>query len=167
MADKANLMIRHNGTWYTLEKLSTVLGPIYREREARIQSCISGLAQYAAGLAVRGENVQLPKLRKFVTDMAEFWNLDQDGKKDSYLKLREKYGGEFDRAVASARASGHAPTLDHEAQGNILSCLDLYAQEMTDSGGMERWVRQCEALAEQLQEEWTAPEPRMGGMNLE
>lgn len=166
MAEHPNFMMEYNGTWYTLEELGKVLEPIYREYEVRIQDCISGLTQYAAGQAARGREAQLPELRKLITNMAEFWNLDHDESKYGYLKLREKYGGAFDRAVAAARSSGQAPSLSREAQGNILSGLDLYAKEMTDSGGLEPWVKQCGALAEQFQEEWTEAEPQMGGMTL-
>lgn len=173
MADRANLMIQRNGDWYPLDELQRILEPVYQEYETLVKSCISGLTQYAAGLAARRQEgqlpqlPQLPQLRKLITDMAEFWNLEHDESKDAYLKNREKYGGAFDRAVAEARVSGQAPALSSEAQDGILSGLRIYAKEMADSGDMEPWVRQCEALAEQLQEEWAAQGPQMGGMTLE
>ena len=109
MADRANLMIQRNGDWYTLDELQRILEPVYQEYETHVKSCISGLTQYAADLAARRQEGQLPQLRKLITDMAEFWNLEHDESKDAYLKNREKYGGAFDRAVAEARVSGQAP----------------------------------------------------------
>lgn len=166
MDKKEPLLIRHmDGNWYTPGQLAELIAPLYQEYEAHIKSCISGLTQYAAGLAARHQEARLPELRTLITEMAEFWNLENDESKDAHLKLREKYGGAFDQAVSAARASSQAPVLSREVQDGILSGLELYAGEMTASGGMEPWVRQCEALAEQLQEEWAGPE--MGGMRLE
>lgn len=160
------LLIKHtDGNWYTPGQLAELIEPLYQEYEAHIKSCISGLTQYAVGLAANGQEARLPELRTLITDMAEFWNLEHDESKDAHLKLRERYGGAFDRVVSAARASGQAPVLSRETQDGILSGLRIYVKEMTDSGDMEPWVRQCEALAEQLQEEWA--EPEMGGMRLE
>ena len=92
MADRANLMIRRNGDWYTLDELQRILEPVYQEYETLVKSCISGLTQYAAGLAANGQEARLPELRTLIIDMAEFWNLEHDESKDAYLKNREKYG---------------------------------------------------------------------------
>lgn len=160
-------MIQHDGVRYTLDEYMRMLEPIYQEYEARIKGCIAGLTQYAAGLAANRQEARLPELRKLITDMAEFWDLEHDESKDADKKLGEKYGGAFDRAVAAARASGQAPILNRETQECVLAGLYIYAKEMIASGDLEPWVRQCEALAEQLQEEWAAQGPQMGGMTLE
>ena len=144
-----------------------MLEPVYRDYEARIQRCVSGLTQYAAGLAATGEEARLPELRQLIVEMAGFWNLEHYESKDAFQNQRAKDGDAFDRAVAEAKVSGRTPALSREVQEDVFSGLELYAKEMTDSGGMERWVLQCETLAEQLQEEWTEQEPRMGGITLE
>lgn len=167
MADRANFMIQHDGARYTLDEYMRMLEPIYQEYEARIKGCIPGLTQYAAALAANRQEARLPEFRKLITDMVEFWDLEHDEGKDADRKLREKYGEAFDRAVAAARASGQAPVLSRETQECVLAGLHIYAKEMTASGDLEPWVRQCEALAEQLQEEWAAQGPQMGGMTLE
>lgn len=166
MNNNADFKIQHDGTWYTLEELSAVLEPVYRSNETFIRNCITGLTQYGACLAAEHQDAQIPELRQLITDMAEFWNLDRDESKDGYLRLREKYGGAFDWAVAQARDSRQAPGLSAEAQGSVLYGLELHAKEMTASGGLERWVQQCDKLTEQLHEKWREPSPQMGGMSL-
>ena len=166
MADKERpLMIRHtDGRSYTLAEYQAILAPLYAEKKDILRRCIAGLNSYAAGLAVTGRESELQELRKFVVEAAAFWVLNGDDSKNGYWTIKAEYEGAFDQAVAAARSTGQAPILSREAQGSILSGLELYSKEMTDSGGMERWVRQCDALAEQLREEWAVPEARMGGL---
>lgn len=151
----------------TIPEILTKNAQIFSEQKAAIQRCISGLTIYAVGLVANQQEGDIPMLRQFITEMAEFWNPDDIEGKNGYLIIREKYVGAFDQAVAAAKISGQASVLSSRVQENILSGLNLYAQEMANSGGMEHWVRHCDALAEKLREEWGVSGPQMGGMTLE
>lgn len=159
--------IERGGDGCTIPEILTKNAQIFSEQKAAIRRCISGLTIYAAGLVANHQEGDIPMLRQFIAEMAEFWNPDDIEGKNGYLIIREKYVGAFNQAVATARTSDQASVLSSQVQENILSGLDLYAQEMANSGGMEHWVRQCDALAEKLREEWGLSEPQMGGMELE
>lgn len=123
MDSSSVFMILYDGTWYTIEEFGKVLEPIYQRYEAIIEKCITGLTQYGACLAAAHQDALIPELRRFIITMASFWDLNHDLSKDGDLRLIEKYGGAFDRAVAEARVSNQAPDLSAEARADILSGL--------------------------------------------
>lgn len=165
--DSRDLQLRHTKS-HTLEEYRRLMEPLYQAYEETIRRGIAGLTTYAAGLAAAHQEGKIPELRQLVTFMAEFW-LDESMEQDSNLAIREKYVGPFDLAVSQARASGTAPALSDQAKQDIVAGLKRHAQEMTDSGGLERVVAQCGALSERLQAEWRGELPRQemtGGMTL-
>ncbi len=156
-----------SGSRYTIDEFLALMEPQYREDQDTTRRCIAGLSDYAAQLAAKRQEEQIPQLRKLCIDMAEFWGLAEDETWEGFRKMEEQYGGAFDRAVSAARDSGHAPEMSEQTMQSILDGLELYAQEMALNGDMEQWVAECEALSEQLQAEWQAETQvnmEMGGM---
>ncbi len=162
------------GGTYTLGQLSALMKPQHDENKNTIHHCIIGLMGYAAQLAARNQEEQIPQLRRLCIEMAEFWDLSDADIPKGFQETEERYGGAFDLAVSSAKASGRAPMMNDQARRDILDGLELYAQEMADCGDMGRWIKECEDLSEQLQAEWQAGPPpnqeeteiKMGGMEL-
>lgn len=153
---------------YTLDELLALMEPQYRADQNTIRQCIAGLTDYAAQLAAKRQEEQIPRLRGLCIEMAEFWGLAEDETWEGFRKMEEQYGGAFDSAVSAARDSGHSPDLTEQTRQNILDGLERYSQEMALNGDdMKEWVTECEALSEQLQVEWQAEAQinmKMGGM---
>lgn len=143
--------------------------PLYRGYKNTMRGCIAGLTDHAARLAAQGREEQAPRLRQICIEMAEFWDLNEDDSPQGFQKLAEQYGGDFDRAVSSARVSGCALEMSGHTKRNVLEGLELYAREMTESGDMERWVAECHTLAAQLRAEWGmgSDAPRQAQMEIE
>lgn len=139
---------------YTIDELLARIEPQYREYKAAIRKCIAGLTDHAARLAAQGQEEQLPTFRRLITDMAEFWGLTEDDTPKGYWEMVEQIGNTFDQAVSAARDSSGAPELSAQTKTDILNGLRLYAEEMMDCGGLERWIAECDALSSQLQRGW-------------
>ena len=155
---------------YTIDELLSRIEPQYREYKAAIRKCIAGLTDHAARLAAQGQEEQLPTFRRLITDMAEFWGLTEDDTPKGYREMVEQIGSTFDQAVSAARDSGGAPELSTQTKTDILNGLRLYAEEMMDCGGLERWIAECDALSSQLQRDWrmeaSSPQPLQAGMEM-
>ena len=156
-----------SGVHYTIDELLTLMKPQYQADQDTTRRCIAGLTDYAAQLAAKHQEEQIPRLRELCIEMAEFWGLAEDDTWEGFRKMEEQYGGAFDSAVSAARDSGHAPEMNERTMQNILDGLEIYAQEMTLNGDMEQWVAECEALSEQVKVEWQTEgqvNMEMGGM---
>ena len=157
-----------SGRTYTIDELLALMEPQYRADQETTRRCIAGLTEYAAQLAAKRQEEQIPRLRELCIEMAEFWGLAEDDTREGFRKMEEQYNGAFDSAVSTARDSGHGPDLTEQARQNILDGLERYAQEMALNGDdMKEWIMECEALSEQFQAEWQAEAQinmKMGGM---
>lgn len=156
-----------NSKMYTLPRALELLKPIYAKYEITIKKCISGLTDYAAGLASAGQTAPIPGLRKYILDMANFWGLNDDFSKEGYHRLVQEYGGAFDQAVARGEVSPNYPALSEQAKADIIAGLKLYAKEMAESGDMEKFVEKCRKLEADLKTQWAEQAPQgmtMGGM---
>ena len=155
---------------YTIDELLARIEPQYREYKAAIRKCIAGLTDHAARLAAQGQEEQLPTFRRLITDMAEFWGLTEDDTPKGYREMTEQIGSTFDQAVSAARDSSGAPELSAQTKTDILNGLRLYAEEMMDCGGLERWIAECDALSSELQRDWrmeaSSPQPLQAGMEM-
>lgn len=156
----------------TLDEYLAKIEPQYRAYKDTMRKCIDGLTEHAAHVAAQHHEEQIPTFRRLIIEMAEFWGLTDDDTPKGMQEMVQRYGESFDAAVSAARESGQAPELSEQAKGDILAGLELYAQEMTDSGDMEQWVTECEILAEDLQVEWQIEaahsrqaSPTLGGMS--
>jgi len=160
-----------DGKSYTLSEYLALIEPQYREHEAAIQKCITGLTEYAAQLAAQHQEEQIPQLRRLCIEMAEFWGLAGDDTPKGYQEIAEQYGSAFDQAVTAAIESGHVPEMNELVRQNVLDGLELYAQEMrANDPELEQWAVECDILAEELQVEWQtdgmAEKMKNGGMNF-
>ena len=141
------------GKSYTVEELLTLMGPEFQRQKNVMRQCIAGLTEYAAQLAVRGHEDQLPRLRMVCIEMAEFWGLAEDDTPEGARNMAEQYGSAFDHAVSTARGAGCAPGLGEQAVQNTLAGLELYARELrANDEGLEDWAVECEILADDLEE---------------
>lgn len=168
--DKSDFMISPSqlgNKMYTLDEALAMMEPIYAEYKITVKKCISGLTDYAAGLASTGQTAPIPGLRQYILEMASFWGLNDDVSKEGYDRLMQEYGGAFDQAVARGKASPHYPALSEQAKADIVAGLQLYAKEMAESGGLEKYVEECHTLEAELKTQW-AEQPTqgmtMGGM---
>ena len=160
-----------HGSGYALDENASRMDLRYRIYKNTMRECISGLTDHAARLAAHGREEQLPRLREICIEMAEFWGLSEDDTRKGFEEMAERYGAAFDHAVSAARDSGCALEMSGHTKRSVLDGLELYAREMADSGGLEKWIAECNALAAQLRAEWgigSSP-PRqsmmiMGGM---
>ncbi len=116
--------------------------------------CVAGLTGYAAQLAARDQEGQVPRLRQLCVEMAEFWGLTDDLTHSGLREMAERIGGDHDCAVSTARESGHAPELDGQAKEDILAGLDLYAREMALHDDHGQWIAECRGLSAQLRAGW-------------
>ena len=147
---------------YTIDELLARIEPQSREYKAAIRKCIAGLTDHAARLAAQGQEEQLPTFRRLLTDMAEFWGLAEDDTPKGYREMVEQIGSTFDQAVSAARDSGGAPELSEQTRQNILSGLELYAQEMrANDEELEQWAAECDSLAGGLKKQWYPAQPGM------
>ena len=141
------------GKSYTVGELLTLMGPEFQRQKDVMRQCIAGLTEYAAQLAVRGHEDQLPRLRMVCIEMAEFWGLAEDDTPEGARNMAEQYGSAFDHAVSTARGTGCAPGLGEQAVQNTLAGLELYARELrANDEGLEDWAVECEILADDLEE---------------
>ena len=159
-----------NTRGYTVDELLAQMEPQYQAYKNTMRQCIAGLTEHAARLAAQGQEEQLPTFRRLLTDMAEFWGLAEDDTPKGYREMVEQIGSTFDQAVSAARDSGGAPELSTQTKTDILNGLRLYAEEMMDCGGLERWIAECDALSSQLQRDWrmeaSSPQPLQAGMEM-
>ena len=139
---------------YTVDELLAQMEPQYQAYKNTMRQCIAGLTEHAARLAAQGQEEQLPTFRRLLTDMAEFWGLAEDDTPKGYREMVEQIGSTFDQAVSAARDSSGAPELSTQTKTDILNGLRLYAEEMMDCGGLERWIAECDALSSELQRDW-------------
>ena len=155
---------------YTIDELLAQMEPQYQAYKNTMRLCIAGLTDHAARLAAQGQEEQLPTFRRLITDMAEFWGLTEDDTPKGYREMAEQIGSTFDQAVSAARDSSGAPELSTQTKTDILNGLRLYAEEMMDCGGLERWIAECDALSSQLQRDWrmeaSSPQPLQAGMEM-
>jgi len=132
---------------YTIDELLALMEPVYRQKKAAVEKCIAGLTVHAAGLSAEGWDADVCDLRKFVTGMAQFWDLEAS----------EQHIAAFEEAVAAVRNSGEAPVLTGQDKADILTGLALYAEEMRMvDPGLEEWAADCDHLAETLKGQWQA-----------
>ena len=103
------------GKSYMVEELLTLMGPEFQRQKDVMRQCIAGLTEYAAQLAVRGHEDQLPRLRMVCIEVAEFWGLAEDDTPEGARNMAEQYGSAFDHAVSTARGAGCAPGLGNSA----------------------------------------------------
>ena len=143
-----------NGKRYAIDELLALMEPQHQEDLNTTRRCIAGLTEYAAQLAAKHQEAQVPQLRKFCIDMAEFWGLAEDDTWDGFRKMEDQYSGAFDNAVSAARDSGHVPELSERTRQDILDGLELYAQEMVSCGDLEKLISECNMLAAQLRTQW-------------
>ena len=137
-----------NTRGYTVDELLAQMEPQYQAYKNTMRQCIAGLTEHAARLAAQGQEEQLPTFRRLLTDMAEFWGLAEDDTPKGYREMVEQIGSTFDQAVSAARDSGGAPELSEQTRQNILSGLELYAQEMrANDEELEQWAAECDSLA--------------------
>ena len=165
MDDRENLVpVPHErGPDYALDENISRMELQYRSYENTMRECISGLMNHAARLAVQGREEPLPRLREICIEMAEFWNLSGDDSRKGFQEMAEQCGGAFDLAVSSAKASGCAFVMSEHTKQKVLDGLDLYAREMMESGDLEKWIAECNALSSQLRAEWgMEPAPSQG-----
>ncbi|EOS56983.1 hypothetical protein C814_02572 [Anaerotruncus sp. G3(2012)] len=159
-----------NTRGYTVDELLAQMEPQYQAYKNTMRQCIAGLTEHAARLAAQGQEEQLPTFRRLLTDMAEFWGLAEDDTPKGYREMVEQIGSTFDQAVSAARDSGGAPELSAQTKTDILNGLRLYAEEMMDCGGLERWIAECDALSSELQRDWrmeaSSPQPLQAGMEM-
>ena len=159
-----------NTRGYTVDELLAQMEPQYQAYKNTMRQCIAGLTEHAARLAAQGQEEQLPTFRRLITDMAEFWGLTEDDTPKGYREMAEQIGSTFDQAVSAARDSGGAPELSTQTKTDILNGLRLYAEEMMDCGGLERWIAECDALSSELQRDWrmeaSSPQPLQAGMEM-
>ena len=155
-------------TCYTIDELLARMEPQYREYKNTIRQCIVGLTGYAAQLAAKGQEEQVPTLGRLIVEMVEFWGLAEDDTPKGFQEMSERYRREFDGAVSAARDSACILELSEQAKETTLAGLELYAREMLDCGDMGQWIDECDTLADQLRAEWkmesSPPQPSMGGM---
>ena len=147
---------------YTVDELLAQMEPQYQAYKNTMRQCIAGLTEHAARLAAQGQEEQLPTFRRLLTDMAEFWGLAEDDTPKGYREMVEQIGSTFDQAVSAARDSGGAPELSEQTRQNILSGLELYAQEMrANDEELEQWAAECDSLAGGLKKQWYPAQPGM------
>ncbi|WP_300756176.1 hypothetical protein [uncultured Oscillibacter sp.] len=140
---------------YTVDQLLAQMEPQYQVYKNMMRQCIAGLTEHAVQLAVQGREDDLPRLRQLCVEMAEFWVLTEDDTPKGFREMAEKCGSAFDRAVSSARDAGRAPAMSEQTRQNVLSGLELYAQEMrANDEELEDWALECDILAEDLEERW-------------
>lgn len=142
------------GKAHTADELAARMEPKFQEQKETMRRCIAGLTGHAALLAARGQEGQVPRFRQLCIEMAEFWGLTDDLTHNGLREMAERVGGNFDRAVFSARESGHAPDPSGQAKEDILAGLELYAQEMALHDDHGQWIAECEGLSAQLRAEW-------------
>ncbi len=151
-----------NTRGYTVDELLAQMEPQYQAYKNTMRQCIAGLTEHAARLAAQGQEEQLPTFRRLLTDMAEFWGLAEDDTPKGYREMVEQIGSTFDQAVSAARDSGGAPELSEQTRQNILSGLELYAQEMrANDEELEQWAAECDSLAGGLKKQWYPAQPGM------
>lgn len=143
------------GRSYNLTELGELIGPTYRIYEEQIRRCVSGLTKYAALCTAESrQDIYVPRLRELILEMASFWGLDGGLDKGVPARLEQRYGVTFDRAVAAARQSGAAPALTDQEKADILNGLEVHAQDMANTGDMEKWVAECRTMMVNMRDEW-------------
>ena len=148
------------GKGYTIDELLAKMEPQYQAYQNTIRTCIAGLTDHAAQLAARGQEEQLPMFRRMIVEMAAFWGLAEQDTPKAFQEMTEMYQDTFDRVVSAAKDVGCASELTEQNKADILTGLDLYAQEMENSGDMEQWIDECDMLAAQLRAEWEMEVPQ-------
>lgn len=139
---------------YAIDELLSLMEPQYRAYRNTMRQCIAGLTEYAAQLTAQGLESQIPTFRRMIVEMVEFWGLAEDDTPKGFREITDQYGGAFDQAVSAASSSDSVPELSEQTKRNILTGLDLYAQEMTDCGDLDQWISECSTLASRLRAEW-------------
>ena len=147
---------------YTIDELLTQIEAQYQMYKNTMRQCIAGLTEHAAQLTAQGQEEKLPRLRRLCIEMAEFWVLTEDNTPKGCHEMAEQYGRDFDQAVSAARDSGCAPDMDEQTKENILSGLELHAQEMrANDEDLENWAVECDILAGSLKKQWYPAQPGM------
>lgn len=158
---------------YNLSELTALIDPVYQVYTEQVRRCISGLTSYAAQCAATHREEQLPELRQQIVTMGGFWGTVEDISVDTYDVAEQTFGRSFDAAVEEARRTGAAPPLAEQAMRDVLIGLEVHAQEMDNSGGLEDLIAEYDLLSQQLREEWKMELPAsqrtvltMEGMSL-
>lgn len=132
----------------------------YHARFQEIRLCLHSLVGYAACLAARGSEEQLPALRDFTCALAAFWP-DPYEENDDPTAREEHYAALFDKAVAAARSGGDVPELSPGRKENILIGLENYLIDLTgqfekiDQEALDSGLGVCESIAAGLRQTWT------------
>ncbi|MBQ9345981.1 MAG: hypothetical protein IJT94_01405 [Oscillibacter sp.] len=117
-----------------------------QETKEVIQTCFTGLCQYAGQVATAGKDTA--NLRTFAVQMVEFWGLDNAGDGDRYEQ-------EFDQTTAEAIASGTTPDLTEEVKDDIIEGLQVYRIELFCVGGPEdNFYKRCDVFLDSLKVTW-------------
>lgn len=127
----------------------------YEEKEQTVQAGLKEMIGYAGVLAAAGKEAELQELRGLAIKMRYFW---QDCLYAVYQKagkkLERQYLEEFDKAAASARASGQASAFDSANASAIIRGLFVHAEEQrVENENLPAYWR-CRDLAERLQSEY-------------
>lgn len=153
----------------TIGEPHALVEPQYPNFEETIYGCVTGLMDYAAQLAVQGQEEQISPLYNICMGMDIYWGLSEGHAPKCFQELPWQFPETFDHAVSEAKAADHIPTLTDQAKENILAGLKLYAQDMRNSDpDFEQCVTSCEVLAQTLTEQWQAEsapsQQTMGGI---
>lgn len=111
---------------YSLSEFGELIEPVYRVYREQIRRCISGLTGYAAQCAAARREGQLPALRRHIVMMGGFWGTEEDPSADTYKISEQKYGRQFDTAIAEAQQTGAAPPLTEHAMRDVLTGLEVH-----------------------------------------
>lgn len=127
----------------------------YEEKEQAVQAGLKEMTGYAGVLAAAGKEAELQELRGLAVKMRYFW---RDCLYAVYQKagkeLERQYLEAFDKAAASARASGQAPAFGSDNASAIIRGLFVHAEEQRVENGNLPAYRRCRGLAERLQSEY-------------
>ena len=157
------------------------LFPEYAQDVEAIQAAVSGLINFAAALAVCGEDKMIPEVREYLIEMVEYMltSAETNPNVTDVYWADKKYGELVDQAVASARETGKAPGMSGTDAEALYTGLDLYIRELISDGEHDDRIEQSRKIAARLQQEWPSaadhPElftarqmsetgPQMGGM---
>ena len=139
---------------YNVDEYVELITPTYRAYEEYIRRTVSGLTTYAAQCAAAGQGHLIPMLRGHVSSLVSFWLLDEEPDIAGNIRSQQQHEAGFDQAVNAARRSGVPPEMTEESKQEVLTGLELYAQEMETSGDMDEYVTPCRTLLDRLAAEW-------------
>ena len=127
---------------------------IYAGLRQTVQSGLSDMIDYAAVLSARGEQDAVLDMRDLALEMLHFWRDPvYDTYEKGYDRLEQQYTEKLDQAVQQAGDSRQCPPFDEQKAANILGCLAIHAEEVTQNNdNFSIW--ECCRLAKRLREEF-------------